>query len=155
VPPEPGLYSFPTAAALSVDLKLLLGVVEGPGIGKVFMKKGKTVIYLAGPVAKARFNRPDPVFYLRLPEDRKIEEVVLIEFKRKDNRREIELGPKQELKADGILPFDSVEVAAGVFRLAPNKLRKGEYLLFFVGSPDPSKGLYGKGYDFAIDETRR
>jgi hypothetical protein len=158
VPREPGLYTFAGDGAQRIDLKLLLGVVEGPGLGKFFMKKGKTIAYLAGAAAKARFSDPNPVFYLRPPEGGKIQEIVLIAMNRKDRRREIEMGAageKQELQPDDIRSFESVEVAQGLFRIVTAPLSKGEYLFFFIGSPAPDKGTYGKGHDFGIDEASR
>jgi len=40
-------------------------------------------------------------------------------------------------------------------RVSTGKLGKGEYLFFLVGSAEPPKGNYGKGYDFGIDDPRR
>jgi hypothetical protein len=60
-------------------------------------------------------------------------------------------GPKPELKAEAMRQFDSVEVGARLFRIGTGKLPKGEYLFFHLGSAEPPKGSYGKGYDFGID----
>src|SRR6478672_12240375 len=50
VPPEPGLYRVQeNQPVVRVDLKMLLAAIEGPGLGKVFMRKGKVVGYLVGP----------------------------------------------------------------------------------------------------------
>lgn len=157
VPPEPGLYRFPAGSPQSVDLKLLLGTTEGAGLGKVIMKKGKVVAYLPGPVSKSRVTEPAPTFYLRLPDGRGIEEVLLLTLERKGDRREIEMGPagpKPELKAETIRRFDPVEVGARLFKITPDKLAGGEYLFFLMGSAEPPKGSYGKGYDFGVDTPR-
>jgi hypothetical protein len=158
IPPEPGLYRFPGEAPVKVDIKILLGTKEGAGLGKVLMKKGKVIGYLVGPAAKTRIKEPAPVFYMRLPEGKAIEEVVLVAFDRKTDRREIEMGPpgpKQELKADAMRQFDSLEVGPSLFRLTAAKLVRGEYLFFQLGSAEPPKGSYGKGFDFAIDEPHK
>lgn len=158
VPPEPGLYRFPADAPVKVDIKILLGTVEGGGLGKVLMKKGKIIAYLVGPAAKTRIEEPAPVFYMRLPEGKAIEEVVLVAFDRKTGRREIEMGPpgpKPELKAESMRQFDSFEVGQGLFKLTAAKLTKGEYLFFQLGSAEPPKGSYGKGFDFGIDEPHK
>ena len=152
VPPEPGLYRFPGEAPVKVDIQILLGTKEGPGLGKVLMKKGKIVAYVVGPESRTRIKEPSPVFYVRLPEGKAIEEIVLLAFDRKSERREIEMGLKQELNPEDRRQFDALEVAAGVFKLTTAKLTKGEYLFFLLGSAEPPKGSYGKGFDFGIDE---
>jgi len=80
--------------------------------------------------------------------------VLLINLDRKNDRREIDMGPpgpKPELKPETMRQFESLEVASGVFRLTPNKLDKGEYAFFLIGTAEPAKGNFGKGYDFGID----
>jgi hypothetical protein len=157
VPPEPGLYRFPGEALAKVDIKVLLGTTEGAGLGKVLMKKGKIIAYLVGPASKTRIKEPSPVFYMRLLEGKAIEDVVLVAFDRKSERREIEMGPgpKPELKAEAMRQFDALEVGQGLFKLTAAKLPRGEYLFFQLGSAEPPKGSYGKGFDFGIDEPRK
>jgi hypothetical protein len=46
-------------------------------------------------------------------------------------------------------------VGLRLFKISPSKLGKGEYLFFLVGSAEPPKGNFGKGYDFGIDEPHR
>jgi hypothetical protein len=153
VPPEPGLYHFAAGAPAAFEIKLLLGTKEGPGLGKVLMKKGSTTAYLPGLASANRVKEETPQFYLRLPEGKGIEEVVLIAFARRSGRREIGMapGPKQEIRPEAVRPFSSLEVGPRLYRLAPDKLAKGEYLFFLMGSGEPPKGSYGKGYDFGID----
>ena len=153
VPPEPGLYRFPTDAPVKVDIQILLGTKEGPGLGKVVMKKGKIVAYLVGAASKTRIKEPAPVFYIRLPEGKAIEEIVLLAFSPQAKRREIEMDLKQELKPEDRRQFDSLEVGPGVFKLTAIKLTKGEYLFFQLGSAEPPKGSYGKGFDFGIEAS--
>jgi hypothetical protein len=158
VPPDPGLYRFPGDVPVRVDIKIVLGTKEGAGLGKVLLKKGKVVGYLVGPAAKTRIKEPAPVFYMRLPEGKAIEEVVLVAFDRKTDRREIEMGPpgpKQEIKAEAMRQFESLEVGSSLFKLTTAKLARGEYLFFQLGSAEPPKGSYGKGFDFAIDDPHK
>ena len=94
------------------------------------------------------------MFYLRMPEGKGVEDLVLISLEHKGELRMAEFGPnakKQELKPDAIRHFDSVEVAAQLFRLTESKLTEGEYMYLQTGSADPSKGNAGKGYDFGVD----
>jgi hypothetical protein len=156
VPPDPGLYHFQKDAPEGIDIKLLLGEVNGAGVGKVLKMKGKVIAYLVGPAARLRIKEPAPVyFYMRLPEGKGIEEVVLVAFEKKKGRREIEVGPagpKQELKPEAMRQFDPLEVGPRVFKLTVGKLVKGEYIFFLLGSADPPKGSQGKGYDFGMGE---
>lgn len=159
VPSDPGLYRFSDDAFVKTDIKLLLGEKQGAGVGKVAMKKGRAIGYLPGPTAKTRINEPSPSFYMRLPEGKPIEEVVLLAFEQKKNRREIEIGQtleKLELKADAMRPYDPLEVGPGLFKITTtDKVTKGEYLFLLLGSAEPPKGSYGKVYDFGIEGTRR
>jgi hypothetical protein len=151
VPSEAGLYIFPQDSPVKVEIKSLLGEKEGAGLGKVLLKKGKVIAYLAGPASKTRVAEGSPVLYLRFPDGKSIEDLVLVTLERKGDRRELDVGPpgaKPELKPEAVRQFDSVEVGAGLYRLTPAKLSKGEYMFYLNGSADPAKGNYGKGYDF-------
>ena len=154
VPADPGLYRFPEGSVMKTEMKVLLGEKQNAGVGKVLMKKSRAVGYLLGASAKTRISEPAPVFYIRLPEGKPIEEVVLVALEQNKTRREIELGQtldKQELKADAMRPFDSVEVGPHLFKITTTeKLAKGEYLFLLLGSAEPAKGSYGKGYDFGM-----
>lgn len=155
VPPDAGLYRFSPDTPTKVEVKILLGTQEGAGLGKVLMKKGKTIAYLVGPAAKTRIKESSPVFYLRLPEGKPIEDIVLVSVTRKADRRELELGPpgpKQQIKPEVRRPFDFLEVGPNLFSLSISKLTRGEYLFFQLGSAEPPKGSLGKGFDFGIDE---
>ncbi len=153
VPAEPALYFFPAGAAIpvKVELKFLLGT-ETP---KKLLKKSKAIGYLIGSHSKARLQKTGQTFYVRLPDGKEIEELVLVTFSSKNDRRELELGPaapKQELNAEDIRPRESLEVGPRLFKLSTQQLAPGEYLFLFMGSAEPSKGVYGKGYDFGVLE---
>jgi len=153
VPGDPGLYRFEQNSPVAVDIKLLLGEKEGAGLGKVLMKKGKVVAYILGATAKTRVLDATPVFYLRLAEGKGIEEVLLVALEKKNDRRELAMGPpgpKPELKPETMRQFDSLEVGASLFKVTPANLAKGEYLIYLMGSAEPAKGNYGKGYDFSV-----
>lgn len=154
IPPEPGLYCFHQNASVKTDIKMLLGENVGPGLGKVLLKKGKVTAYLVGSSAKTRVAELTPVFYIRLLEGKSIEELLLLTVERKNGRREIDMGPpgpKPELKAETMSQFDALEVGPSVFRLTAGKLSTAEYMFYLIGSAEPPKGNYGKGYDFGID----
>jgi len=152
VPGEPGLYVFPKEAPLEVDLKMLLGAKEGS------KKKSKIIAYLIGPASKTRIKGVAPTFYIRLPEGKGVEEVVLVAFDCKNDRREIGMGPsgaELQLRPEAVRQFDSLEVGPRLFKITAGRLPKGEYLFFLAGSAEPTKGSYGKGYDFGIEESQR
>ena len=154
VPPEPGLYRFYRNAPVQMDIKLFMGQKQGAGLGKVLLKKGKAIAYLVGPAAKTRIVDPTPAFYIRMLDAKGIEEVLLVALDRKKDRRELDMGPpgpKPELKSETVRQFDSLEVGAGLFRLTPSSLNKGEYMFFLIGTAEPPKGNYGKGYDFGME----
>ena len=154
VPPDPGLYRFNQNELLKTDIKMLLGENQGPGLGKVLLKKGKATAYLVGASARSRVADSAPVFYIRLPEGKSIEELLLLTLDGKKDRREVDMGapgPKPELKPETMRQFDALEVGPGVYRLTTNKLGKAEYFFYLIGSAEPPKGNYGKGYDFGID----
>src|SRR4030095_15872930 len=129
VPVDPGLYRFADDKPMKTEIRLLLGENQGAGITKILMKKGKAIGYLLGPTANTRISETAPVFYLRLPEGKAIEEVVLLVLDQTKERRELEIGQsleKQELKAEAMRPFDSLEVGPRLFKITPPNLTKGE-----------------------------
>jgi hypothetical protein len=153
VPPEPGLYRFAGETRTKTEIKILLGESQGGGLGKLVLQKGKAIGYLLGPTATTQISELTPVFYLRLPEGKPIEEVVLLALSSTKQRREIEIGQsleKQELKSESRRPFEPVEVGPQLFKITPSKLVRGEYLFLLLGTAEPPKGSYGKVYDFSI-----
>jgi hypothetical protein len=152
VPPDPGLYHFRGDEPVKADMKILLGAKHGAGVGKVLFKKGRTLAYLAGPRSKLAIQTNAPIFYLRLAEGKAIEDYVVVSLDGKLDRRELDMGPgpKQELSADAIRPYDSIEVGLALFRVTPAPLKPGEYLFFQIGSAEPEKGSQGRGFDFSI-----
>jgi hypothetical protein len=154
VPPEPGLYWFTAASPAKIGIKILLGMQEGGGLGKV-LKKPKTIAYLVGPAAETRVKDPTPVFYLRLPDGKPIEEIVMVAMDHKSDRRELEMGSAGPKQAEARRQFEYLEVGASLFKLTTSKLAKGEYLFFQLGSAEPPKGIYGRGFDFGIDEPHK
>jgi len=143
---------------VKTEIRLLLGQNEG-GLTKMITKKGKAIGYLVGPTASMKTSEAAPVFYLRLPEGKPIEEVVLLALTQTKERRETVIGPsldKQQLKAESMRPFDALEVGSRLFKVTFSKsLTKGEYLFLLLGSAEPPKGIYGKVYDFSIQAPHK
>jgi len=152
------LYLFVDDKPVKTEIRILLGENEG-GLTTKITKKGKAIGYLVGPTANTKTGETTPTFYLRLPEGKPIEEVVLMALNQTKERREVVIGPsldKQQLKAASMRPFDSLEVGPRLFKVTPSKnLTKGEYLFLLLGSAEPPKGSYGKVYDFSIQAPRK
>lgn len=157
IPEEAGLYGVSPTGPVQIEVRILLAENEGPGIGKLLMKKGKATGYLVGQKSQTRIHNTSPDFYMRLPEGHGIEELVLLSLDRKGDRREIDMGPpspKPQFKPEAMRQFDSLEVGPKLFKLTIAKLAEGEYFFFFIGSAEPPKGSYGRGYDFGIEPPR-
>ena len=154
IPTDPGLYRVEGESVGKIDVKSLLGTKESAGLGKVLLKKEKVTAYLVPAKSKTRIRESAPVFYLRLAEGKLIEDIVLAAMAVKKDRRELEMGPpapKQELKAEVIRQFDALEVGPQLFRLTTPGIKPGEYLFLQMGSAEPPKGSYGKGFDFGVE----
>ena len=143
VPPEPGLYYFSGDSPTAIEMKILLGQ-------KVGGKKGSTIAYLIGSMARQEPKRE--IFYLRLPEAKSIEEVVLVALTKRADRRELDLGheSKVEIKPEAVRSFETLEVGPHLFRITAANLPSGEYLFYLIGSTDPAQGNFGRGYDFGV-----
>jgi hypothetical protein len=143
VPPEPGLYYFSGDMPIAIEMKILLGQ-------KIGGKKGSTIAYLIGSTAKQ--NPKQGLFYMRLPEAKSIEEVVLVALTKRAGRRELDLGheSKVEIKPEAVRSFETLEVGPHLFRATTPTLPPGEYLFFLIGSTEPAQGNFGRGYDFGV-----
>jgi hypothetical protein len=154
VPSDTGLYYFLGDSPVPIKLITLLGKQESSGMGKLMMKKPRLVAYLLGATAKVRIKNLKPVLYFRLPEGKEISDFVLTTLLEKPDMRELDMepGPKPVIKPDAMVQFEATEVGPKLFRLTPQATPAGEYLLFLLGSADPNKEVFGKGYDFGVDE---
>ena len=54
--PNPACTGFTETRPVQMDIKLFMGQKQGAGLGKVLLKKGKVVAYLAGSAAKTRLD---------------------------------------------------------------------------------------------------
>ena len=87
-----------------------------------------------------------------------IDNYIIVEMDDKGDRREIEMGSiggtvgeKVGIRADRIVRTSATPVGGRHFRISPVKeLKKGEYILYSVGSADFPHGVYGQGYDFTV-----
>jgi hypothetical protein len=121
------------------------------------IKSVKNKAYLQGQHAALIASRK-PVIEIELPANDNIDNYIVVEMDDKGDRREIEMGSiggtvgeKVGIRADRIVPTSATPVGGRHFRITSVKeLKKGEYILYSVGSADFPHGVYGQGYDFTI-----
>ena len=88
-----------------------------------------------------------------------IDNYIIVEMDDKGDRREIEIGSREGtvgekvgIRADRIVRTSATPLGGRHFKVSPVKeLKKGEYILYSVGSADFPHGVYGQGYDFTVE----
>jgi hypothetical protein len=121
------------------------------------IKSVKNKAYLQGQHASLIASRK-PVINIQLPANDNIDNYIVVEMDGKGDRREIEMGSiggtvgeKVGIRADRIVRTSAIPAGGRHFKLSPvNEMKKGEYILYSVGSADFPHGVYGQGYDFTI-----
>lgn len=123
----------------------------------VGIKSVKNKAYLQGQHASVIASRK-PVIELELPGNDNIDNYIVVEMDDKGDRREIEMGSvggtvgeKVGIRADKIVRVSATPMGGRRFKIVPVKdLKKGEYILYSVGSADFPHGVYGQGFDFTV-----
>jgi hypothetical protein len=121
------------------------------------IKSIKNKAYLQGQHASLMASRK-PVIDIELPANDNIDNYIVVEMDDKGDRREIEMGSiggtvgeKVGIRADRIVRTSATPVGGRRFTISPAKeLKKGEYILYSVGSADFPHGVYGQGFDFTV-----
>lgn len=117
----------------------------------------KNKAYLQGQHASVIASR-NPVIEIELPANDNIDNYIVVQMDDKGDRREIEMGSvggtvgeKVGIRADRIVRTSATPIGGRRFRISPVKqLKKGEYILYSVGSADFPHGVYGQGFDFTV-----
>ncbi|MGO9340728.1 MAG: hypothetical protein ACLPY1_24905 [Terracidiphilus sp.] len=117
----------------------------------------KNKAYLQGQHASLIASRKAAID-IELPPNENIDNYIVVEMDDKGDRREIEMGSvggtvgeKVGIRADRIVRTSATPLGGRRFRVTPIKeLKKGEYILYSVGSADFPHGVYGQGYDFTV-----
>ncbi len=117
----------------------------------------KNKAYLQGQHASLIASR-EPEINIELPANDNIDNYIIVEMDDKGDRREIEMGSvggtvgeKVGIRADRIVRTSAKPVGGRRFKILPVKeLKKGEYILYSVGSADFPHGVYGQGFDFTV-----
>jgi hypothetical protein len=121
-------------------------------------KSVKEKAYLQNPHS-AIFASPSPLIEIELPRTETIDSYIVVEMDGKGDRRELEVGSaggivgaKQGVRAEAIQKTSPIPVGSGKYKLSLEKpLKKGEYIVYVVGSADRQKGIFGRGYDFTVE----
>ena len=121
------------------------------------IKSVKSKAYLQGQHSSVIVS-PTPAIIVELPKDETIDNYILVEMDGKGDRRELEVasvggvvGGKTGVRAESIRHTASKPLGGNKFNLATDTLKKGEHILYVVGSGETIKGIYGRGYDFTVE----
>jgi len=120
------------------------------------IKSVKEKAYLDGPHSTIVASST-PVIEMELPKGDTIDNYILVQMDGKSDRRELEVessggivGGKNGIRAEAIQKTHVTPLGGNKFQLGTDSLKKGEYIIYVVGSPDSIRGIYGKGYDFTV-----
>jgi hypothetical protein len=120
------------------------------------IKSVKEKAYLDGPHSIVVAGST-PRIEMSLPKDDTIDNYILVQMDGKSDRRELEVearggivGGKNGIRAEAIHKTHVTPLGGSKYQLGTDSLKKGEYIIYVVGSPDSVKGIYGKGYDFTV-----
>jgi hypothetical protein len=119
-------------------------------------KSVKEKAYLDGPHSSI-VSSPSPMIEIDLPKADTIDNFILVQMDEKNNRRELEVeargglvGAKNGIRAEAIRKTHAIALGGNRFQMGTDPLKKGEYIIYVVGSPDSIRGIYGRGYDFSV-----
>jgi hypothetical protein len=121
------------------------------------MKSVKEKAYLDGPHSSV-VTSGMPSIEIDLPKGNTIDNYILVQLDGKGDRRELEVesrggivGGKNGIRAEVIRKTTVTDLGNNKFQLTTENLKKGEYMIYVVGSPDRDREIYGKGYDFTVN----
>lgn len=117
----------------------------------------KDKAYLEGQHASAIASR-NPVIEIELPPNDTIDNYIVVEMDGKGDRRELEIGSvggtvggKVGIRSDRIRRISPAPLGGRRFKITlVESLKRGEYILYAVGSADFPHGVYGHGFDFTV-----
>jgi len=144
-----------------VELHTLGEVKTGGRLGHgvtMGIKSVKAKAYLEGRHAPVICSR-SPRIELELPPNDTIDNYLVVEMNGKGDRRELEVGSaggtvgaKVGVRAEDVVKTSAEDLGNRHYKITCHKeLKRGEYIVYIVGSPDTIHGVYGKGYDFTVE----
>jgi hypothetical protein len=130
------------------------------GLGKnlsLGIKSTRTKAILEGRHANV-YAGSNPTIVLQLPADDSVDNYVLVRLGSKGDRRELDVTPagkgasgRAAIRTENAIRMSSKPLGSRRYQLTPVKrLKRGEYLLYILGSADANKGIFGRGYDFSV-----
>lgn len=144
-----------------VEMHTLGQAKVGGRLGAAFtygIKSVKSKAYLQGAHSSVIVS-PTPEIILELPKGETIDNYMIVQLDGKDDRRELEVGSqggivgaKSGIRAEAIRRTSTTPLGGNKFKMSVDgKLKKGEYIIYVVGSADTIKGIHGKGFDFTVE----
>jgi hypothetical protein len=144
-----------------VDMHTLGQAKVGGRLGSAFtygIKSVKSKAYLQGAHSSVIVS-PSPEIILELPKGDTIDSYMIVQLDGKDDRRELEVGSqggvvggKSGVRAEAIRRTNTTPLGGNKYKMSVGeKLKKGEYIIYVVGSADNIKGIYGRGFDFTVE----
>lgn len=145
----------------AVEMHTLGQAKVGGRLGSAFtygIKSVKSKAYLQGAHSSVVVGLT-PSIELELPKGETIDNYMVVQLDAKGDRRELEVGStggivgaKSGIRAEAIKKTAAIPLGGTKYRLSlDSPLKKGEYIVYVVGSADNIKGIYGKGYDFTVE----
>jgi hypothetical protein len=126
-------------------------------IATVGIKSTKEKAYLEGQHS-AVISNSTPTIEIDLPKSVPIDSFILVQLDGKNDRREIEVssvggivGAKHGIREEAIRKTHVTDLGGNKYQFGTETLKKGEYIIYVVGSADFEKGIYGRGYDFTVN----
>jgi hypothetical protein len=150
--PRVSVDGWPLEVRSLAQAKVVGGLGKNLSLG---IKSTKTKAFLQGRHANA-YAGSYPTILLQLPAGDSVDNYVLVRMARKGDRRELEVAPagasgRVGLRTESAIRLSFQPLSGRRYQLTPAKrLKRGEYLLYILGSADANKGIYGKGYDFSV-----
>lgn|SRR5208283_595916 len=121
------------------------------------VKSRKVKAYLEGQHS-AVMSSSTPAIEIDLPKGEPIDNFILVQLDEKSDRRELEVdslggivGAKHGVREEAIRQTHVTDLGGNKYKLVTEGLKRGDYIIYVVGSADFEKGIYGRGYDFTVE----
>jgi hypothetical protein len=153
--PRVSVDGWPLEQRSLAQAKVVGGLSKNLSLG---IKSTRTKAILAGRHASV-YAASNPTIILQLPAEDSVDNYVLLRMASKGDRRELEVLPigarasgRVAIRSERTIRMSSKPLGGRRYQLTPAKrLKRGEYLLYILGSADANRGIYGRGYDFSVE----
>jgi hypothetical protein len=152
--PRVSVDGWPVEQRSLVQSKVVGGLGKNLSLG---IKSRRTKAFLEGRHASV-YAASNPTLILQLPTDDSVDNYILVRMAPKGDRRELEVeasgagtGLRAGIRTESAIRMSFKPLGGRLYQLTPVKrLKRGEYMLYILGSADANKGIYGRGYDFSV-----